>query len=294
MKRRRESAHPNCPPPNRLERIDRDAVEKSTRSTNSAKQILRQLTLDFPPRTGGLVGLGGPFDSLTCDADLHRLMKNSVAETDVISKSAEVAKYVEGAIMSRTPLVLTDDELFARSVQKAGCPAVPWPKPKPTEDFIESIAAVAPYFDGIYVLMSDQSVFTLRPYQLCYSINLAHRFNRRAFSRLGYLGLPVTTPTLALALENAVPGGSRFHEVENDAIDLIKAFLPRLALLPDFESSLARIAARSRPKISKRIAAEILPHSEVDAPLFRKNLRAEKARIEYARLDREVQSALCA
>jgi hypothetical protein len=241
----------------------------------------------------GLIGLGGPFDSVKRDADLWRLMKNP-SGTDVISTNPDIGGYLKSAIMNRTPLVLTGDKLLARSVREAGCPAVCWPTSEATEDFIESTAAVAPYFDGVYFMMGDQSVFTLQPYQLSRAVNLKRRLNERPIIGLSYLRLPVTPVTLAASMDQLLLTGRNYGDTGDDAVSCIRELLPQLTALPDLEISLARLAARSKPKISKRIVSEILPRAGLDAHRFGKHLRAEKAAIEHAALDRKVQSALCA
>ena len=273
-------------PPEALQGDKETAMIDPTHDARSARKAFRQLTLDFPPR---------PSISMDCDADMVRFMKKTSGGSDFLRQNAEIAKYLEKKIMGARPLILTFDKRLARSIRKAGCPATPLPESNTIRGLTQSIAAATFYFDGTYFLMSGQEVFNWRTYELCRDVAAAHDFGKRPFVGLSYVGLPISTVSVATALMNAVGVQyTSYGDTGYDAINFIKTFLTQLVGTPNLESSLAKLAARARPRFSKQIETEILPRAGLDVPLFRKYLRAEKIAVEKARLGQEVQRALCA
>ncbi|MEY2502909.1 MAG: hypothetical protein QOI07_3243 [Verrucomicrobiota bacterium] len=254
----------------------------------STTKAFRRLTLNFAPRTTTALSIGRSSIAMSCDADMMRFIKKAGGGSDLPHKRPEIATYLRRAIASRLPLILTGNKNLARLIRKANCPAIFLSISNRTSRFIESIAAASYYFDGTYFLMSGQEPFGWDTYELCRDMAAARRFSEQPFVGLSYIRLPITTVSVAAALSKAVaPQYTRYGDTAGDAINFIKTFLPELAVIPNLESSLAKLASTAAPKFSKQIESEILPCAGLNRRLFRKYR-------EHARLSQEVRLALCA
>lgn len=238
--------------------------------------------------------LGSTFASLESDADVARAIAKSSANSDLLYDRPEVATYISKAILTRLPLILTGSDIVAREIRSAAPHAVHVVGFKAPGGFVRSVGAVAHYFDGVYVLLTGPEALSWSPYFLGRNIWHMMRYDRRTFVGLTYASGPITPSSLAAALNGAVQVHGSYGAVADDAIKLVKTFWPELTKLPDLVPLLGKLAATARPKFSKQIVKECLAPAKLDARLFRKHLRAEKAALEYAKQGQSVREGLCA
>jgi hypothetical protein len=221
-------------------------------------------------------------------------MNNASANTYLLYNRPEFAEYINRAILTRSPLILAGNNRMARSILKSGCSAVHLAEFKASQDFVQSIASVARYFDGVYVLVTEQEPLSWPPYQLCRAICYGMRFDQRTYVGLSYAAGPITPSSLAVSLSGAVQVSGIYRTPADNVVNFVKTFWTELATIPDVVPLLGKLAASAKPNFSKRIVAECLAPAGLDARLFRKHRRAEKAALEYARLCQCVREGLCA
>src|SRR3954467_10052061 len=206
-------------------------VMSMPRKKESTTKAFRRLTLNFAPRTSTAASFSRSSVAMGCDADMMRFIKKPGGRINLPHKRPEIATYLRKAVASRLPLILTGNKNLARLIRKASCPAIFLSISDTTDSFIESIAAASYYFDGTYLLMSDQEVFGWDTYELCRDVAAARRSREQPFVGLTYVVLPITTASRVAALSKAVaPEYNRYGDTAGDAINFFKMFLPELAM----------------------------------------------------------------